>query len=379
VNTGGGAIGPTPAGLVIGPIIGGIASLFKKKKKPPFNPFIDPQRVVQQRINVERIQGEIETRTAEGKSLSRQENALREANETIRRVEARIQSRMAQFPLAFAQVGIPLNATVADLVRFTAARGGSQTQVTDFSIPEIQQLLFEIRSRPLPPRVPTGIPGRTVGPAPAPGARAGSRPAPPPPPPAPSIDRNIILALLLKMLAAMQPKQKEREMGFFIQQGFGGSPGSLDFGGFGGVVQSGLNLATQILGGGQQRMPTGIAGPVSFPGNQLLPSIIPAVIRSLPAVGAGAAGAGVAEFFGDLFSSGGASSGSSMAAFSDPIPGHCHPKAHAKVNPCTGKETWFTPRGTPLLFSGDLAAVRRVDRVAKRVAKSLPRKACRKR
>lgn len=41
---------------------------------------------------------------------------------------------------------------------------------------------------------------------------------------------------------------------------------------------------------------------------------------------------------------------------------------HIKISP-KGKPVWFGPIGNPILFTGDLAATRRVDKVAKRAAR----------
>ena len=161
------------------------------------------------------------------------------------------------------------------------------------------------------------------------------------------------------------------------------------FGGFGNIVNSLIGAAGQIVPavlGGRQQPPTSAGIPqfqqAGFPlvpavGGALLPAITPALGR----IGAGAIGGELADMLQNLFSSGGASSTNDAAAFTDAVPGACRPKAHMKTNPCTGKGTWFTPRGRPLLFSGDLSAAKRVDRVTKRVMKQMPTKrtACRKR
>lgn len=39
---------------------------------------------------------------------------------------------------------------------------------------------------------------------------------------------------------------------------------------------------------------------------------------------------------------------------------------HVMPNPATGQATWFRPAGRPILFSGDLAVCRRVDKLARR-------------
>ena len=157
------------------------------------------------------------------------------------------------------------------------------------------------------------------------------------------------------------------------------APGS--FGGFGDVIN---NL---ITAGGQ--IGSALLAPKRSPGFQQagFGSLVPAVggavgpaLRGLRAllptvggVGAGAVGGELADAFQNLIS-GGASTLDDSAAFTDPVPGSCRPKAHVKVNPCTGKGIWFAPRGRALLFSGDLATCKRVARVNKRVQKAMPGK-----
>lgn len=42
-------------------------------------------------------------------------------------------------------------------------------------------------------------------------------------------------------------------------------------------------------------------------------------------------------------------------------------------NPVTGQDTWFRPAGRPILWSGDLRACKRVNKVARRARRSRPR------
>jgi len=157
-----------------------------------------------------------------------------------------------------------------------------------------------------------------------------------------------------------------------------GSSGS----GFGGFLDSVINIGQKIFAPPAQIQPFptpsqqgGGAIPAGF---SLIPSVGGTIGRalfpSLPAIGAGAVGGELADAFQNLFRSGGASSGSDNAAFTDAIPGACRAKQHVKVNPCTGAETWFVPRGKAVLFSGDLATCKRVARVNKRVQKAMPPK-----
>jgi hypothetical protein len=158
-------------------------------------------------------------------------------------------------------------------------------------------------------------------------------------------------------------------MPFVTTPSFAPAPGSFDFGGFGGILQSGIQLASSLLSKPQ-------APATRFPELQQagFASLLPALSKArtlLPAVGAGFAGSALEEFF---LGSGGASTQDQAAAFTDPIPGSCRPKAHVKTNPCTGKGVWFVPRGRPLVFSGDMSACKRVDRVAKRLEKAMPKR-----
>jgi len=159
-----------------------------------------------------------------------------------------------------------------------------------------------------------------------------------------------------------------------IRPSFSGTAGSLDFGGFGGLIRTGLDFASRLISPPQSPLsrfpelqPAGFALPFIGPAAR---AILPAARALLP-VGAGAAGGAIGQGFFDF---GGADTLDETAAFTDPVPGSCRPKAHVKVNPCTNKGVWFVPRGKPLVFSGDMAACRRVDRVAKRLDKARPKR-----
>lgn len=156
-------------------------------------------------------------------------------------------------------------------------------------------------------------------------------------------------------------------MPFIATASPGGGGSGFDFGGF---LQSGINLASSFFSKPQapaQRFPE-----LQTAGFPLLSRALPAVRRALPAIGAGFAGSGLEEFF--FGGNGGAGTLDETAAFTDPIPGSCRPKTHVKTNPCTGKGVWFVPRGRPLVFSGDMSACKRVDRVAKRLDKARPKR-----
>lgn len=154
-------------------------------------------------------------------------------------------------------------------------------------------------------------------------------------------------------------------MAFVVTPGPQAQSGGFDFGGFlGGALDIAKRFLSPTVGPG-----TAFPGPVREAG---FGSLIPPVVRKFgPSVAAGFAGSGLEEFF---FGSGGASTLDEAAAFTDPVPGRCRPKMHVKTNPCTGKGVWFVPRGRPLVFSGDLSAARRLDRVAKTLDKARPRR-----
>ena len=210
------------------------------------------------------------------------------------------------------------------------------------------------------PRLPVGFPVF--------GARGiGTTGAPPPSPTNGGFDVARFVQCLIGSLSPATPRGAT--MPFFTTPGPQASSGGFDFGGFlGGAVE----IAKRFLG------PT--VGPgTAFPGQSAqagFPLLAPLTrfstraLPALPAFGGGVVG-GLVE---DFFKFGGASDLDENAAFTDPIPGRCRPKAHVKINPCTNKGEWFVPRGKPLVFSGDMAACRRVDRVAKRLDKARPKR-----
>lgn len=157
-----------------------------------------------------------------------------------------------------------------------------------------------------------------------------------------------------------------RQVPFVTTAGPQASAGGFDFGGF---LSGAVDIARNIFSPPQ-------APAQRFPGLQTSAfPILPTARALLPSLGAGAVGGslgqGLADFF---FESGGASDLDEAAAFTDPVPGRCRPKPHVKTNPCTGKGVWFVPRGRPLVFSGDLSAARRLDRVAKTLDKARPKR-----
>jgi len=225
---------------------------------------------------------------------------------------------------------------------------------------------------PLPgtPRAPTSA-RRDPGAFSFPSQSAAQRAGPATPPASRGFDVNRFIQCLV---GSLLPSQRGgQRMPFVTVPGFASSTGSFDFGGFGGILQSGIQLASNILAPRQQQFtPTPFfQPPVQQAGFPLLGAGAGALAkRFLPPFGAGVAG-GIAENF---LNFGGASTLDESAAFTDPVPGACRPKMHVKTNPCTGKGTWFVPRGRPLVFSGDLSAAKRLDRVAKTLDKARPRR-----
>ena len=214
----------------------------------------------------------------------------------------------------------------------------------------------------LPPRVggdpgAFGFPSRRTAPTEGPPAAPASR----------GFDANRFIKCLV---ASLLPTQGGTRMPFVVTPSGGAQTSGFGFGDFfGGVV----DIAKRFLG------PT--VGPgTAFPGQPqqaafpIIPAaraLIPAARQFLPAFGGGVAGGLFEDFLGRT---GGASTFDEAAAFTDPVPGRCRPKAHVKRNPCTDKEVWFVPRGRPLVFTGDMAACKRVDRVAKRLDKARPKR-----
>jgi hypothetical protein len=265
--------------------------------------------------------------------------------------ERLFQQLQAQFPARFAAFKIPFGTVLTDVFRLVGiplpgdpggATGGGAV--------------------PLPGQVGGGGGGGDPGafpsrrPPPSAGPARG--------PTAGGFNPAVFLKCLIQSLLPIQTGG--REMPFQISPGPQASAGGFDFGGF---VSGALDIARNIFSPPQaplQRFPE--LQQTAFP-------LLPAARALLPSLGAGAVGGslgqGLADFF---FQTGGAADLDESAAFTDPVPGRCRPKAHVKKNPCTGKGIWFVPRGRPLVFSGDLSAARRLDRVAKTLDKARPKR-----
>ncbi|HEU01330.1 MAG TPA: hypothetical protein ENH89_13480 [Aurantimonas coralicida] len=262
--------------------------------------------------------------------------------------ERLFQQLQAQFPARFAAFKIPFGTLIADVLRLLGVPQpgdpGGATGGGGVVLPR------QVSGGGDPGAFPSRRPPPSAGPARGPTA-GGFNPA-------------IFLKCLIQSLLPIQTGGQR--MPFQISPGPQASSGGFDFGGF---LQSGLNLATSIFSKPQapaQRFPE--LQQTAFP-------LLPAARALLPSLGAGAVGGsfgqGLADFF---FQTGGAADLDEAAAFTDPVPGRCRPKAHVKTNPCTGKGIWFVPRGRPLVFSGDLSAARRLDRVAKTLDKARPKR-----
>lgn len=98
----------------------------------------------------------------------------------------------------------------------------------------------------------------------------------------------------------------------------------------------------------------------SFPSGGLIPGIS----------GGGFQQAGFDLPFIDITRQGGAGT---LAALTSPfIPSMAGARAQAFIspNPVSGKLTWFKPAGRPILWSGDLTACKRVNRIARRARRA---------
>ncbi len=295
-----------------------IASKVKKKPKP-FRPWGTPNSI----FKTQQILASTEAKIAEAVRLG---NPVSDAdlrrvetlNNRIEKLSRRFETQQRKNPRAFARAGIAAGATLEQLLAIIPGTSRGQQILERFSSP-------------------------VFNPAPLPTTGGTST------------------------------------MPFVVTPSGGGG------GGFGGFLDSMIGAGTRALTNLISPPPRsgGMNQPTFLPGFQqaslmpMLPGAIGAVRGLLPSIGgigAGAVGGEMADWIQNLLGSGGASTLDDSAAFTDPVPGSCRPKPHVKLNPCTGKGTWFVPRGRPLVYSGDLAACRRVDRVAKRLTKSMPRR-----
>lgn len=299
--------------LNIGPLIDTIGSLIKGQPRQPFNPLGVAQKTLKNEQELFALQQVINAQIGAGGAITveqaQQQKTLLDQKE---RLERKFAKQQAKKPQKFIQAGIAAGTTLAQLVQLLSGTSQGQRIIAKFASP-----LFA-------------------------------------PPPLESITGGI-------------------KVPFTVTPSFQSSTGPLDFGGFGDIVGSlikaGGQIGSALLAPKQPQFQQATFPLVPFGG-----ALGRALLPTLPQIGGGIIGGEFADAFQNLFTraTGGAATQDDTAAFTDPIPGSCRPKAHVKVNPCTGKGTWFTPRGRPLVFSGDLAACKRVDRVSRRLNKALP-------
>jgi hypothetical protein len=136
------------------------------------------------------------------------------------------------------------------------------------------------------------------------------------------------------------------------------------FGGLGDIFEKAIDIAGQIFAPAQTTQPFPLPGGLQ---PRQAPRQEPTSIEAIARTG-----------LGELISGqeiGLAQSGCTTTPFGAGSPRqNVTATRFVQANPATGKPTWFGPLGTPILFSGDLAACKRVDRVAKRLAKARPRR-----
>lgn len=316
INTGGSGGGGGSGVGSIGGLVSVIQSLSKKKKKP-----FDPFSTAGQTLRTQEMIGTVERAIAEdlrlGNPVSEAKfKRLAQLEENLKRQERKFEKQSNKFTRAFARAGLT-GLTLGQVVEFLSMTSRGQRIIGKFGSP-----IFN--PAPLP-----GIGGTSTVP--------------------------------------------------FVVTPAASTTSS--FGGFGDLIGGAIDFGRNLLGDffspeRRAELQPGLNAPrqAGFP---LVPFVAPALRAGralLPGLGLGAIGGEAADAFQRFINSGGASSLDENAAFTDAVPGSCRPKAHVKVNPCTGKGVWFTPRGRPLVFSGDLSACKRVDRVTKRLTKAMPRK-----
>lgn len=322
---GSGAVAPVGAGFVL-------ADIAKGKPRKPFKPILGiPIDILRNREMQATTQRKIDRQiAADGEANARVLARLEKLKERELLLAAKFERKRARKPRSFLRAGIPLDATLAQIINIAleisgkARRTLKRTLAAPFT-PQGQVIIDGFHSPAFTPQLPPITGGRKVSP-------------------------------------------------FNITPGPSAGGSGFDFGGF---LDTGLRIAERFLAPKQSQIISerGAFDP-RFQQASLVPflSKIPQLLKR-PLIGGAAggfAGQGLFEGFENLF--GGASTDDDAAAFTDPIPGSCRPKTHLKVNPCTGKSVWFTPRGRPLVFSGDLSACKRVDRVSKRLGKAMPRR-----
>jgi hypothetical protein len=122
--------------------------------------------------------------------------------------------------------------------------------------------------------------------------------------------------------------------------------------------------APQSPGGGYYSPSTGTLSPVQTYGSPSQPlSVIPASAGGgMPLPVTQAVGLPYVDIVPEAQAQG---YNSLTSAFAPTIAGY-RAKLHVLPNPRTGRPVWFRPVGQPILFSGDVATVKRVKRIAAR-------------
>lgn len=124
-----------------------------------------------------------------------------------------------------------------------------------------------------------------------------------------------------------------------------------------------------FTGGGDVAFP--VTRQASFPAPTFLPALFGgtgggvqqaglagSVLRQLPGIAGGLIGGELLESF-----AGGGGGGTPMFR---PTMAGARAQFFRAPNPATGQDTWFRPAGRPILWSGDLTACKRVNKVARR-------------
>lgn len=112
---------------------------------------------------------------------------------------------------------------------------------------------------------------------------------------------------------------------------------------------------------------SGILGGV----NSALGNVLPGGAYSLGNYQIGPIGGGTAvQGYAGGAMAGGAASGSLFEPYRSTLNGAAAQK-FIGINPVSGRATWFGPLGKPVLWTGDLRAVRRVRRIAGRARRSV--------
>lgn len=364
INTTGGININFPVTGTFGALFGGGGSA------DPSDAFRLPNKGLKNLVKQQVAQSNINDAIESGNTPKKEDvKKLAELEKNFDDAEERFLSKIANNPKLFTKAGIPLGITFLQAIWLATQTKTGQKNLS--AVGGVAGLLALAEF--LAPTTGGGPAGR-VPPRPR-------RPSDPILPP--DIDETLINSLLGQIfLPSLGRSATTSPTGGstvpFITSPIFGQGG--DIGGFGGFLESVAKAGATILptlGVGRPQPQPRTAGVELFPrARQASSALIPfarGLLPTLPQIGAGAIGGEFADALQNLFT-GGASTLDDTAAFTDPVPGSCRPKMHVKVNPCTGKGTWFTPRGRPLVFSGDMAACKRVDRVAKRLNKAMPKR-----